>query len=610
MTDGKRVCELGVQMSTKTDPFIKGGGFLLESPPIEDVFTPEDFTEEQRMIAETAARFMETEVVPRIGEMESKQEGVNEKLMRKAAEIGLVSAGIPQAYGGEGLDQISVTIITEKSGRYGSFATTFSAHTGIGILPLVYFGTEAQKQQYLPKLATAEWIAAYALTEAEAGSDALNARTKAVLNPEGTHYLLNGTKCWITNAGFANLFVTFAKVDGDKFSCFLIEREFPGVSTGQEEQKMGIQGSSTRTLILENAQVPRENLLGEIGKGHKIAFNILNIGRFKLGASVLEAIRWAENEAIRYAKQRVQFGKPIITFGAIQHKLAEMAVRVYCAESMVYRTAGMLDGAMRCVDPESLSATADALKMIEEYAVECSIIKVASTEILDFVVDEGVQVFGGNGYSREYPIERAYRDARINRIFEGTNEVNRLLITGQLLKRAMKGQLGLFHAGQKLMDEILSPTVMEEDADGPLIQESRMVGNAKKMFLLAIGVATLRFRDKISEEQEVLCLLSDLVIEIYAMESVLLRVLKGIERDGLSKWGLPIKAAKICIHGKFPLLENQVKQILAAVSVGDELRIQLAALRRFTKSVPIDLIALRREIAQALNDAGKYCLNN
>ncbi len=597
-------------MLTKTDPIMKGGGFLLESPPLEEVFTLEDLTDEQRMIAETATRFMETEVVPRIAEMESEKEGVNEELMKRAAKIGLVSAGIPQAYGGEGMDQISVAIITEKSGRYGSFATTFSAHTGIGILPLVYFGTEAQKQKYLPKLATAEWIAAYALTEAEAGSDALNARTKAVLNPEETHYLLNGTKCWITNAGFANLFVTFAKVDGDKFSCFLIERDFLGVSTGQEEHKMGIQGSSTRSLILENAQVPRENLLGEIGKGHKIAFNILNIGRFKLGASVLEAIRWAENEAIRYAKQRVQFGKPIISFGAIQHKLAEMAVRVYCAESMVYRTAGMIDGAMRCVDQERLSAPADALRMIEEYAVECSIIKVASTEILDFVVDEGVQVFGGNGYSREYPIERAYRDARINRIFEGTNEVNRLLITGQLLKRAMKGQLGLFQAAQKLMDEILSSPSMEEGSDGPLVQEEQMVRNAKKMFLLALGVATQKYREKLAEEQEILCLLSDLVIEIYAMESVLLRVLKGIKRDGVSKWDLPTTAAKICIHGKFPQLENLVKPVLAAVSVGDELRIQLAALRRFTKSVPIDLIALRREVAQALNNAGKYCLSH
>lgn len=597
-------------MPVKTNLLIKGGGFLLESPSLEVVFTPEDFTEEQRMIADTATRFMETEVVPRIGEMESKKEGINEELMKRAAELGLVSAGIPQAYGGEGMDQISVTIITEKSGRYGSFATTFSAHTGIGILPLVYFGTDAQKQKYLPKLATAEWIAAYALTEAEAGSDALNARTTAVLSSDGTYYLLNGTKCWITNAGFANLFVTFAKVDGDKFSCFLIEREFPGVSTGQEEHKMGIQGSSTRTLLLENARIPRENLLGEIGQGHKIAFRILNIGRFKLGASVLAAIRWAENEAIQYAKQRIQFGKPIISFGAIQHKLSEMAVKVYCAESMVYRTAGMIDGALQYLEQENLITPADALKMIEEFAVECSIIKVATTEILDFVVDEGVQIFGGNGYSQEYPIERAYRDARINRIFEGTNEVNRLLITGQLLKRAMKGQLGLFPAAQKLVDEILSSPSLGEDSDGPLIQEEQMVRRAKKMFLLALGVAAQKYREKISDEQEILCLMSDLVIEIYAMESVLLRVMKGVERDGVSKWQLPIMAAKICIHGKFLQLENLVKPILAAVSVGDELKIQLMALRRFTKSVPIDLIALRREIAQALNSAGKYCLSN
>ena len=373
---------------------------------------------------------------------------------------------------------------------------------------------------------------------------------------------------------------------------------------------MGIRGSSTGTLILENARVPRENLLGEIGKGHKIAFNILNFGRFKLGASVVEAIRWAENEAIGYAKRRVQFGKPIIEFGAIQHKLAEMAVRVYSAESMVYRTAGMIDGAMRCLDQASLSAPADTLKMMEEYAVECSVIKVASTEILDFVVDESVQVFGGYGYSRDYPIERAYRDARINRIFEGTNEMNRLLITGQLLKRAMRGELGLLKAAQKLIDEVLSPPLVDDSGDGPLILESRMVSNAKKMFLLAVGVAAQRYRDKISGQQEILCLLSDLVIEIYAMESVLLRVLKGTGQDGILKWDLPIKSAKVYIHGKFPFLENNVKQILVAVSDGDDLRIQLAALRRFAKGMPIDLIALRREIAKALNEAGKYCLSN
>ena len=395
-------------MPVKTIPITKGGGFLLESPMLDDVFTREDFTDEHRMIARTADHFMEKEVVPRIEEMESQKEGVNEELLRKAAEIGLVSAGIPEAYGGDGLDQISLTIISEKSGRYGSFATTFGAHTGIGTLPIVYFGTEAQKQKYLPRLATAEWIAAYALTEADSGSDALSAKARAVLSPDANYYLLNGTKVWITNAGFANLFVTFAKIGGEKFTCFLVERDFPGVSTGHEEHKMGIQGSSTRTLILENARVPVENVLGEIGMGHKIAFSILNFGRFKLGASVVEAIRWAENEAIRYAKQRIQFEKPIIEFGAIQHKLAEMAVRIYCAESMVYRTAGMIDTAMHHMGHASPHGSADILKVLEDYAVECSIIKVANSEILDFVVDESVQVFGGYGYSRDYPIERPY----------------------------------------------------------------------------------------------------------------------------------------------------------------------------------------------------------
>jgi hypothetical protein len=405
------------------------------------------------------------------------------------------------------------------------------------------------------------------------------------------------------------VFITFAKVDGDKFTCFIVERDFPGVSTGQEEHKMGIRGSSTRSLILENAMVPVENVLGEIGSGHKIAFNILNFGRFKLGASVVTGVRYVADEAIRYAKDRRQFGKPIIEFGAIQHKLAEMAVQIFCAESMVYRTVGMIDAAMRSVDKSAPTAATETLKALEDYVVECSIIKVANSEILDFVVDEAVQIYGGYGYSQDYPVERAYRDARINRIFEGTNEINRLLITGQLLKRAMKGQLALIPEAQKLLGELLTFSVPDEAEEGALSAESRLVANAKKVFLLASGVAVQRYRDKMVDEQEVLSLLSDLVIGIYAMESVLLRVFKGMAQDGAVKWDLPVKAVKVLIHGKLPELEGKARQVLAAVSEGDDLRTHLAALRRFTKSTPINLIALRQDIARGLNEEGKYCLS-
>lgn len=596
-------------MAEQTLTLIQGGSFLIESLSPDDVFTPEDFTEEHRMIAETAEQFIENEVVPRIDELEAKKEGVNEELLKKAAALGLLGASIPEAYGGEGLDQISSTILAEKSGRYGSFATTFGAHTGIGTLPIVYFGTDQQKAKYLPKLGSGEWIAAYALTEAESGSDALNARTNAVLSADGKYYILNGTKMFITNAAFAEVFITFAKVDGEKFTGFIIERGVPGVSTGAEEHKMGIRGSSTRTLILENAMVPVENVLGEIGSGHKIAFNVLNFGRFKLGASVVAGVRYVTDEAIRYAKERKQFGKPIIEFGAIQHKLAEMAIQIFCAESMVYRTVGMIDTAMRSIDKTSRNVAAETLKALEDYVVECSIIKVANSEILDFVVDEAVQIYGGYGYSQDYPVERCYRDARINRIFEGTNEINRLLITGQLLKRAMKGQLGLMPAAQKLLGELLSFPSTEMDEVGLLAAEQRLVSNAKKMFLLASGVAVQKYRDKMADQQEVLSLLSDLVIGIYAMESLLLRVLKGIARDGAAHWELQVKAAQVFIHSNVAALEDKSKQILAAAAEGDELRTHLAALRRYSKFMPVNLIQLRQDIARKLNAEGKYCLS-
>ena len=596
-------------MSEPTLGLIRGGSFLVQDLSPEEVFTPEDFTEEHRMIAETAQLFMENEVFPRIEEIENKKEGVNEEILRKAAQIGLVAAGIPEEYGGEGLDQVSVAIISDKSGLYGSFATTFGAHAGIGTLPILYFGSDQQKAKYLPKLATAEWIGAYALTEAESGSDALAAKTRAVLSPDGTHYVLDGTKMWITNAGFAHVFITFAKIDGDKFTAFIIERNFPGVSTGAEEHKMGIRGSSTRTVILENAEVPVENVLGEIGRGHLIAFNILNFGRFKLGATAIGGIKYVTNEAIRYAKERRQFGKSIIEFGAVQHKLAEMAVRIFCAESMVYRTAGMIDTAMKAIDKSSPQFSTEILKEIEDYAVECSIIKVANSEILDFIVDEAVQIYGGYGYSGDYPVERCYRDARINRIFEGTNEINRLLISGMLLKRAMKGQLPLISAAQKVASEILSVLPITDEGNEALGTEKTLVANCKKIFLLTAGAAVQKFREALSEQQEVLSLLSDLVISIFAMESMLSRARKAVSRSGEGRVGLQLKAVRIGIDRMLSEVENNAKQILAAVSEGDELRTQLAALRRFSKHVPVNVIALRQAIARKLDEEGKYCLS-
>ncbi len=595
-------------MPEPTPAVIQGGSFLIQEISPEETFTPEDFTEEQRMIAETAQRFMENEVFPRIEEIESKKEGVNEELLRKAAQLGLVAAGLPEQYGGEGLDQISVAIISDKSGLYGSYATTFGAHAGIGTLPILYFGNDQQKAKYLPKLATAEWIAAYALTEAESGSDALAAKTKAVLSPDGRHYILNGTKMWITNAGFAQVFITFAKVD-DKFTAFIVERNFPGVSTGAEEHKMGIRGSSTRTLILENAEVPTENVLGEIGRGHIIAFNILNFGRFKLGATAVGGVKYVTDQAIRYAKERHQFGRPIIEFGAVQHKLAEMAVRIFCAESMVYRTAGMIDGAMKAIDKSSSEASSEILKTIEDYAVECSIIKVANSEILDFIVDEAVQIYGGYGYSEDYPVERCYRDARINRIFEGTNEINRLLISGMLLKRSIKGQLALVPAAQKVASEILSPASTADEGNGALATEKALVANCKKIFLLTAGAAVRKYREALSDQQEILGLLSNLVIAVFAMESMLLRIRKAMSRSSESTVDLQLRAVQVGIYRMFSEVENNAKQILAAIAEGDELRTQLAALRRFSKHVPVNLIAMRQAIARKLDEEGKYCLS-
>src|SRR5271170_3954395 len=505
---------------------ISGGSFLLEERQTADVFIPEDFSEQQQMIGQTTEEFAINEILPQAEKIEHKDYSISRALLKKAGDLGLSGVEIPEAYGGLEMDKVTAAIIADHMAKYAGFATTWGAHSGIGLLPIVYFGTEAQKNQYLPRLAAGEIVGAYALSEASSGSDALNCRTRAELSPDGTHYVLNGEKMWITNAGFADLFTVFAKINGDQFSAFLVERTFPGFSVGAEEHKMGIRGSSTCPIILNDCKVPAENVLGEIGKGHVIAFNILNVGRFKLGAMCVGGARVSSASAIGYAKQRKAFGKVIADFGLVREKLANMATLLYVGESMVYRTVGMMDVALAEVDKSSANAAQETRKAIEEYAVECSIIKVWGSEMVDYVVDEMVQIYGGYGFVEEYPAERAYRDSRINRIFEGTNEINRLIITGFLLKRAMSGQLPLMPAIKKLMDEVLSGPSMSEDLEGALPEERKLVNQAKKLGLFAAGAATQKYMHAIQDQQEIMGAIADMTIETYAMESAVLRAQK------------------------------------------------------------------------------------
>src|SRR5579864_690570 len=523
----------------------KGGSFLLESPAPSDIFTPADLTDDQKLIGQTAEEFVVKEVLPVVKDLEAKKPGLMHDLVRKAAEVGLVSGGIPEEFGGAGLDKIATTVLTEKLSIYGGFAVTHGAHAGIGTLPIVYFGTEEQKKKYLPKLATGEWIGAYCLSEPQAGSDSQNSLTRAELTPDGNHYVLNGQKMWITNGGFADLYIVFAKI-GDKFSAFIVERSYPGCKPGNEEHKMGIHGSSTTPVFLENCKVPKENLLHEIGRGHIVAFNILNAGRFTLGASCVGGSKNILTTASKYAKERKAFGKQIGDFGLMKEKLAEMAIQIFAVESMVYRSAGNIEGAMTAA-AGSGDKIQNTMKVLEEYAIESSIAKVYGSEMLDFVVDEAVQIFGGYGFHEEYPVCRAYRDSRINRIFEGTNEINRMLIIQMLMKRAMGGQLPLIPAAMKLADEILAGPSFEETPEGVLAEEARVLANAKKMFLQAAGGAVQKFREKLADEQELIAALSDIVMEVYAMESCLLRTQKAAARQGEASVQTMIDAARIFV---------------------------------------------------------------
>jgi butyryl-CoA dehydrogenase len=587
---------------------ILGGSFLLEERQTGDVFTPEDFSEQQQMIGQTTEEFAVNEILPQADKMEQKDFSISRALLKKAGDLGLAGVEIPEAYGGLEMDKVTAAIIADHIAKYAGFGTTWGAHSGIGLLPLVYFGTEEQKQKYLPRLASGDTVGAYCLSEATSGSDALNCRARAVLSEDGKHYILNGEKMWITNAGFADLYTIFAKIDGEKFTAFLVERTFPGISIGAEEHKMGIRGSSTCPVILNDCKVPVENLLGEIGKGHIIAFNILNIGRFKLGAMCVGGARVSIESAVAYAKQRKAFNKTIGDFGLVREKIANMATLIYVGESIVYRTVGMMDVLLSEIDAASPDAAKERRKAIEEYAVECSILKVWGSEMIDYVVDETMQIFAGYGFVEEYPAERAYRDARINRIFEGTNEINRLIITGFLLKRAMSGQLPLMPAIKKLMDEVLSGPSAVEEMEGPLAEERKLVAQAKKLGLFIAGSATQKYMMAIQDQQEVMGAIADMTIEIFAMESAVLRAQKMVEQKGEAAAALPIAMTRVYMTQALEKIEAAAKKVIADVAEGDMLRTQLAIVRRLSKHEPFNTIALRQQIAQKTIDAGKYSL--
>ena len=587
---------------------VKGGSFLTEERQPQDIFTPEDFSEEQRQIAKTTIEFTTNEVVPAAAEIEAKNFTVTRNLLRKAGDLGLLAVDVPEAYGGLELDKVTSAIVAESMSQLASFSVAFSAHAGIGTLPLVWYGTEAQKHKYLPKLATGEWIAAYALSESSSGSDAMNCRTRAVLSADGKHYVLNGEKMWITNSGFADIFTVFAKIDGEKFSAFLIERDTPGFSVGKEEHKLGIRGSSTCPLILADCKVPVENLIGEVGKGHHIAFNILNIGRFKLGAACVGGARNGLTNAIHYAKERKAFGKSISEFGLIQEKLAESAAGIYAGESLTYRTIGMIDTALADVDTKAEGASREIQKRIEEYAVECSILKVWGSEMLDMVVDHVVQIYAGYGYVEEYPAERAYRDSRINRIFEGTNEINRLIITGWLMKRAVAGQLPLLAAIKQLMDEVMSGPSASEDLEGPLAAEHKMLASAKKLSLFAAGAASQKYGQGLAEQQEIMGALADCIMEVYALESCLLRAEKLLANKGAAGARQAVAITQYYAVKSLQTVELAARKVIGAVAEGDMLRTQVAILRRLAKYEPADTVALGRQIARHVLAAGRYAL--
>ena len=591
------------------EEFVKGGAFLIESIFPQEVFTPEDFNEEQRLIAKAVTEFVAGEIQPVADDIEEKKEGLLPGLLKKAGELGFLSTDIPEEFGGQDLDKVSSLLVWEKMAQGGgSFMNSFGTHIGIGSLPIVFFGTKDQKRRYLPKMATGEIIGAYALTEPEAGSDALNAKTTATLSPDGKYYILNGQKQFISNAGIAGTFVTYAKVDGEKFTSFIVERNFEGVSLDEEENKMGMKGCSTRSVIFTDAKVPVENVLGEVGRGHIVAFNVLNIARFSLGAACLGGAKSALQEAVTYAKKRVQFGRPIAEFGLIKQKIAEMAIRTFVSESMVYRTGGLTDLMLRRVDRQAEDVGIQMAKGIEEYNIEDSINKVYCSEMAGYVVDEAVQIHGGYGYIHDYPVERGYRDERINRIWEGTNEINRLLIVDMLTKRAMKNRLPVLGAAQKVAGELLTLRPKVEADDGSLSLQAEMVEMSKKIGLLVAGAAVQKYMMKLGEpeEEDIVGLISNIVIEVFAMESALLRAMKTMEKSEDERSRIQRAMVKVYVHDAFDRVEGLAKQAFAAIAEGDTLRTQLSALKKLARFTPVNTVALRRQIADSVIKVGKY----
>jgi alkylation response protein AidB-like acyl-CoA dehydrogenase len=589
---------------TSTTEMRQGGAWLLEDTT-GSIYTPEMHTDEHRLMAQTTDEFVDNEVLPNLARLEQKDWQVARRLIRRAGELGLLGVDVPDVYGGLDLDKTSSIVVAEHIARSASFAVTFGGQTNLCILPITLFGTTAQKAQYLPRLVAGELVGAYALSESGSGSDALAARTRATRQPDGS-WLLNGEKMWISNGGFADLIIVFARVDGEQFTAFLVERGFPGVSSGKEEHKMGLHGSSTTPILLQDARVPAENVLGEVGKGHKVALNTLNFGRFKLGAMCTGGCRFALGDAAKYAAQRKQFGQPIASFGAIKHKLGEMTARTYAAESLMYRTAGLIDAALAAAAAPHEGAT--VARAFEEFAIEASVAKVAGSETLDYVLDENVQIHGGNGYVADYTAERYYRDARVNRIFEGTNEINRLLIPGMLIRRAIKGDLPLIAAARQLQDELLSPSPAINQDDEPLARELRTVAAFKKTALMVLGTAMQTYGDKLTDQQEVLSFAADMLIDTFAAESAVLRA-RQAAAAGHPRAGLHAAAAQVFVNDAAQRVEAAARSALAATSEGDMLRTLLAALRRLIKVTPVNTVALRRTLAEAVTERGRYILN-
>lgn len=596
-------------MSTYTQTnttVLKGGEFVIRPTDPQTVFIPEEFSEEHRMMADMAHEFLQQHVDPNLDRIDAMEEGLMASLIDKAGELGMLGVSIPEEYGGFGKDFLTGMLMTEVLGAGHSFSVAMAAHTGIGTLPILYFGTAEQKAKYLPKLATGEWKGSYCLTEPGSGSDALAAKTKAVLSPDGKHYILNGQKMWITNAGFADVFTVFAQVDGDKFTGFIVEKGYEGLSLGEEEHKMGIKGSSTRQVFFSDCKVPVENVLGEIGKGHLIAFNILNIGRAKLAVAALGGAKKVCTQSIDYANTRQQFKLPIAKFGAIKHKLAEQAIRVYALESAIYRVSNLIEQKEQSLLAGGMSFEKALLGAAEEYAVECAILKVAGSEVLDFVVDEGVQIYGGYGYSADFPMDRAYRDSRINRIFEGTNEINRLLAVDMILKRAMKGELDLMGPAMAVQKELMSIPDFGSGDQQLFDEENKAIANMKKAILMTAGAAVQKYMMTLAKEQEILMRIADMAIDTYMAESILLRVQKLVSIKGEEACALELDMVRVYLNDALDRMNMNGRNAINAMSEGDEQRMMLMGLKRFTKMNPVNTIECRRRIAKKLIEENKY----